>query len=376
MQIKGQKSAWSLQSSLEELERLARTAGAEVVGTVTQRLDRPEGSHYLGKGKLEELAKLREKTAYTMVIADDELSPTQERNLEKALGDVKILDRTSLILDIFAKQARTREGKIQVDLAQHEYVLPRLAGRWRHLERLGGGIGTRGPGETQIETDRRLIAGRIKKLKENIEDVRRHRTLYRERRAKEGIPVIALVGYTNAGKSTLLNALSKAGVQVEDKLFTTLDPTTRRIMLPNGQPALVTDTVGFIQKLPVSLVASFRATLEEMKEADLLLHVIDITHKNAAEQSDTVERILAEMGLGETSGKPKIAVLNKIDRFEGNDEEGQKLAAHYTEQFAASGTPAVVISAARGWGLDKLLKLVSEKLGSKVRKPASAGESS
>ncbi len=222
----------------------------------------------------------------------------------------KVIDRTALILDIFAKRAQTHEGKLQVELAQNEYLLPRLAGQWSHLERLGGGIGTRGPGEMQLETDRRLVERRIHRLKKELGEVRKHRTLYRTNRRRSGVPVVALVGYTNAGKSTLLNTLSGADVLVEDKLFATLDPTTRRLRLPDGQTVLLTDTVGFIHKLPPTVVAAFRATLEELEEADLLLHVVDITHKNAAEQCQTVEDILADLGLEQ---KPRLTLLNKVD---------------------------------------------------------------
>src|SRR4030043_1037999 len=274
---------WPIESSLEELSYLTRTAGAKVVGRLAQKLKRPSTTYYLGKGKLEELIKLREHLPYSVVVFNDELSPRQQRNLEEALG-VKIIDRTALILDIFSRRAQTREGQLQVELAQHQYLLPRLAGQWSHLERLGGGIGTRGPGESQLETDRRLIDKRINLLEQKIESVRKHRALYRRRRKEQGTPIVALVGYTNAGKSTLFNALSKAGVDVEDKLFSTLDPVTRRLALPTGQWFLITDTVGFIHKLPPSIVAAFRATLEDLDEANLLLHIVDITPKNAAHQ--------------------------------------------------------------------------------------------
>src|SRR5581483_5992148 len=282
-EVKGHQG-WSTQSSLAELAQLAETAGAEVVGRASQRLDQPNPATYIGKGKVQEVSAERQDLGYTVVVFDDELTPTQQRNLEELLK-VKVIDRTALILDIFARRAQTREGRLQVELAQLEYLLPRLAGQWSHLERLGGGIGTRGPGETQIETDRRLIRDRISRLKAQIEDVRRHRALYRSRRAKQGVPVAALVGYTNAGKSTLMNALSGAGVLAENRLFATLDPVTRRVRLNDGEDVLLTDTVGFIQKLPTSLVAAFRATLEELSDADLLLHVVDVTDDNAAEQA-------------------------------------------------------------------------------------------
>ena len=346
---------WSIESSLKELSYLSRTAGATVVGKLSQKLERPSPTYYLGKGKLEELIKLKEQSAYTVVIFNDELLPRQQRNLEEAL-EVKVIDRTALILDIFSRRAQTREGQLQVDLAQHQYLLPRLAGQWSHLERLGGGIGTRGPGESQLETDRRLIRKRIHRLQDQIEAIRRHRALYRQKRNKSHIPVVALVGYTNAGKSTLLNVLSQANVLVEDKLFSTLDPVTRRLALPNGQQLLLTDTVGFIHKLPPSIVAAFRATLEELTEADLLLNVVDITHKDAAEQFQTVEEILSDLNLDE---KPQITVLNKVD-LAGNQEEIDILAQNALVKPPDDNT--IVISALKGWGLDILLAKISKYL--------------
>jgi GTP-binding protein HflX len=354
VKIKGARNTWPLDDSLAELAQLARTAGAEVVGTLSQRLNRPTAAYLLGKGKLEELTSLKGELGYDLVIFDEELSPAQQRNIEQAL-QVKVIDRTALILDIFAKRARTHEGRLQVELAQHEYLLPRLAGRWPHLERLGGGIGTRGPGETQLESDRRLIEQRIQRLKKDIEEVRKQRAMYRRRRSRLGIPVVALVGYTNAGKSTLLNTLSNAEVFVEDKLFSTLDPVTRRLSLPNNQEVLLTDTVGFIQKLPPTLVAAFRATLEELDEADLLLHVVDITQKNAAEQSQTVDDLLDDLNLG---AKPRITAINKIDLL----TEDSELIDRYSEQFG-SDSEMVLISAAKGWGLDRMLQLIADILG-------------
>jgi len=354
VEIKGAKDTWSLEDSLEELAQLADTAGAEVVGALVQRLTRPNVAYYLGKGKVEELADLRREVGYDVVVFDDELSPTQQRNLEQAL-EVKIIDRTALILDIFAKRAQTHEGRLQVELAQHEYLLPRLAGQWSHLERLGGGIGTRGPGEAQIETDRRLVRQKIHRLKKEIEQVRKHRALYRRRRTAQGIPIVAVIGYTNAGKSTLLNTLSKADAFVEDKLFATLDPITRRLTLPNKQQVLISDTVGFIQKLPPTVIAAFRATLEELKEAHLLLHVVDITHQNAAEQSTTVDKILSELGLGDM---PRITVLNKVDLFVEKEEDISDLASAVEE----SGQRAVLVSAAKRWGLDSLLQMIERSL--------------
>ena len=342
---------WTLDDSLEELANLASTADVEVVGKMKQRLERPSRT-YLGSGKLKDLASLKEETGYDVVIFDDELSPRQQKNLEDVL-DVKVIDRTALILDIFSKRAQTHEGKLQVELAQNEYLLPRLAGQWSHLERLGGGIGTRGPGEMQLETDRRLVERRIHRLTKELREVRKHRTLYRTNRKRTGIPVVALVGYTNAGKSTLLNTLSGADVLVADKLFATLDPTTRRLRLPNNETVLLTDTVGLIHKLPTTVVAAFRATLEELDEADLLLHVVDITHKNAAEQCQTVEDILADLGLEQ---KPRLTLLNKIDILPADgpnaDELGQKLQIPEKSML--------LISASKGTGLEQLLQRMSE----------------
>jgi GTP-binding protein HflX len=352
-------TTWNAYSSLDELEQLASSAGARVVGKTIQRLESPNAATYVGKGKLEELVSERQK--YDVVLFDDELSPTQQRNLENALK-TKVIDRTALILDIFAQRAQTREGRLQVDLAQAEYLLPRLAGQWSHLERLGGGIGTRGPGETQLETDRRLVRAKISRLKAQLEQVRRHRSLYRRRRERRGIPVVSLVGYTNAGKSTLMRALTRADVLVKNALFATLDPVTRRVEIPGGPPFLLTDTVGFIQKLPTQLVAAFRATLEELQEADLLVHVVDITHVNAADQSQTVEETLAGLGL---VGRPRLTVLNKVDLLVGEDgepfasyEELQELASELT-----AGKPdTVLVSAEQRWGLRELLQEISDTL--------------
>ncbi len=359
VEIKGERNGWSLEGSVEELGQLARTAGAAVVGSMTQRLAAPTPAYYIGKGKLEELASLRGKVGYNLVIFDDDLTPAQQRNLEQML-DVKVIDRTALILDIFARRARTHEGRLQVELAQQEYLLPRLARRWPHLERLGAGIGTRGPGETQLETDRRLIQRRIQRLKGEIEAMRKHRALYRRRRSEQGIPVVALVGYTNAGKSTLLNSLSNANVLVESKLFATLDPTTRRLILPDNKLVLFTDTVGFIQKLPPTLVVAFRATLEELAEANLLLLVVDIASETAAQQCHTVEDMLEDLSL---TDKPRLIALNKIDLLAGevrpSDEEA---ILKYIDQIGTRVKTAALISAAKGWGLKRMLELVAEKL--------------
>ena len=351
-EVKGRGGLWSLEESLEELALLARTAGADVVSAINQRLDRST-PYYLGTGKLEELKQLLAESESALVIFDDELTPTQQRNLENALK-VKVIDRTALILDIFSRNARTHEGQLQVELAQHRYLLPRLAGQWSHLERLGGGIGTRGPGETQIETDRRLIRRRIQKLEEDLQIVRRRRVSYMGRRKQARLPVVSLVGYTNAGKSTLFNALSKAGVQVQDQLFSTLDSVTRRIWLPRGGQVLLTDTVGFIHKLPPTLVAAFRTTLEELQEADLLLHVVDINQPKAPEQAEVVENTLSELGLGE---KPKLLIVNKMDLVAPAADGKQA-----DELPVPSGKPSVLVSAARGWNLDQLLMQIYEEL--------------
>ncbi len=359
--------------SLSELAELARTAGAEVVGQATQRLNHPVAATYIGKGKLEEVGEARREAGANVVIFDDELSPSQQRNLEMSL-DAKVIDRTALILDIFATRAQTKEGRLQVALAQMQYLLPRLAGQWSHLERMEGAIGTRGPGETQIETDRRLIRGRIAKIKRDLEDVRTQRALYRRHRERSGIPVVALVGYTNAGKSTLMRALSGADVLAEDRLFATLDPVTRRLRLPAGETVLLTDTVGFIQKLPTELIAAFRATLEELQEADLLLHVVDISHPNAFEQTQTVERTLADLGVGD---RPVLLALNKVDllRQPGGDRVASIDEARALLQ-GAGPPPANValVSAARRWGLDALLARVADGLDGRFGSTAAGSE--
>jgi GTP-binding protein HflX len=339
---------------------LARTAGIEVVGQTWQRLDRFNPATLIGSGKVEELSELHRDLDFDTVILDDELSPRQLRNLEEALGDdVKVLDRTGLILDIFAQHARTREGQLQVELAQYQYRLPRLTRAWTHLARQAGGgaarggvagVGLRGPGETQLEVDRREIGRRIAQIKEDLEQVRRHRALHRRQRKRHAVPVVAIVGYTNAGKSTLLNALSGSDVLVEDKLFATLDPTTRRVLLPSGREVLFSDTVGFIQKLPTDLVAAFRATLEEINEADLILHVVDITHPNAGQQSQTVMDTLADL---EVVDRPVIVALNKIDRL-----PNPGAVREWLDEFPNS----LAISAAQHMGLEALLERVEEVL--------------
>lgn len=339
---------------------LAASAGARVVGRIVQQLPAPSHDYYVGRGKIDDLKNLKNSTDYNLVILDDELTPKQQENLENAL-EVKIIDRVALILDIFSRRARTHEGRLQVELAQHQYLLPRLAGQWSHLERLGGGIGTRGPGESQLETDRRLIRKKIQKLEELTEEVSRRRSLYRQQREQSRIPVVALVGYTNAGKSTLLNRLAKADVLADDRLFATLDPTTRRMILPDNTAILITDTVGFIRKLPPTIVSAFRATLEELSEANLLLHVVDVSSPEAAEQFQTVENILTELKLKD---KKKITVLNKIDRLLPDEpqQDGSGLENVLTGMGLTPDENTVVISAVKGWGLPRLLAVISAAL--------------
>jgi GTPase len=351
----------SLEDSLIELARLADTAGLVVVGELTQKLDRPFVETYIGPGKVQELFTLAEETLSQVVLFDDELSPRHQRELEKALGDnLRVLDRTGLILDIFAQHAHTAEGMLQVELAQYEYLLPRLTRQWTHLARqagggggrtgMSGGVGLRGPGETQLEVDRRAIRSRISHLKRELEKVRAHRLRYRSQRKRSRVPIVAIVGYTNAGKSTLLNRLSKAEVYTADQLFATLDPTTRRVELPGSYQALFTDTVGFIQKLPTTLIAAFQATLEEIAEADLLLHVVDISHPSALEQFRSVQETLNEIGAGHI---PTVTALNKIDRLNQPD-----LARETVRNYPK----AVAISASTGIGQAELLDLIQQEL--------------
>ena len=352
---------WAAADSLEELASLAETVDVEVVGAVTQKLPHPLAGTYVGKGKLEEIKNRRADADYDVVMIDDDLSPAQQRNLERAL-EVKVIDRTALILDVFARRAATHEGRLQVELAQLEYRLPRLTGLWTHLSRQGvGGVGLRGPGETQLESDRRELGKRIVHIKRELGEVHRHRQLYRDRRRGTPIPVVALVGYTNAGKSTLLNALTGANVMAEDKLFATLDPTTRRRALPSGREVLFTDTVGFINNLPTLLIAAFRATLEEINEASVLVHVVDVTHPNAAEQVQTVMSVLEELGADD---KPVVTALNKIDRLAGEGDDAVAIEALLgrlgpAAVLAVNPTP---ISAQRGIGFDDLLAQVEVAL--------------
>ncbi len=361
VEIRNQDNLLVLQDSLAELELLAGTAGLNVVGQATQRLDHPNPQTFIGPGKVEEVHALVEEVRADVVLFDEELSPRHLRELEKIFGEnARIVDRTALILDIFAQHAATREGALQVELAQYEYRLPRLTRAWTHLARQAGGgggrsgsvggVGLRGPGETQLEVDRRDIRRRIAHLKVELEKVRTHRQQYRLRRKRSRIPVVALVGYTNAGKSTLLNHLSEADVYVADQLFATLDPTTRRVELPSGNMILVTDTVGFIQKLPTELIAAFRATLEEIVEADLLMHVVDVTHTNAKAQAEAVYQTLSEI---EADHIPTLSVLNKIDLLA--DPENARLAL-------ANFPNSVAISALTGEGIQDLLGRVNEHL--------------
>src|SRR5687767_9829289 len=339
----GQDAGWSAQESLTELGSLADTAGAEVVGVEWQNRRHIDPNWYLGKGKAEELVHARSETGFTMLVADDELSPNQQRALEGLLG-VKVLDRSGLILDIFAQHARTHEGRLQVELAQLEYQLPRLTRLWTHLSRTQGGIGSRGPGETQLETDRRIIRDKIKKLKERVEHVRRQRDTAARSRDRRLVPTVAIVGYTNAGKSSMLNTLvgSEAAL-AEDRLFATLDPTSRMVRLGDGQSAVVTDTVGFIHKLPHQLMDAFRATLEEVNRADVLLEVVDVADTRAPEHRQTVQQVLDELGAGE---KPRLLVYNKADLVDPQAADGAVPAP--------SIAGSVLVSALSGYGMDTL----------------------
>jgi GTP-binding protein HflX len=346
-----------LREQLDELTELARTAGAEVVGTEIQRRETPDPALYFGRGKVAEWKSLRGDLRFDVVVSNDALSPRQQRNLERAL-DAGVLDRTELILDIFAQHARTREGRIQVEVAQLRHMLPRLVGG-RDLSRLGGGIGTRGPGEQKLEIDRRRIRTRLRDLERELAQVRRQRALHRARRARSAQRTVALVGYTNAGKSSLLNALTRGGVVAEDRLFATLDPTTRALDLGQGASCLLTDTVGFIQKLPTELVAAFRATLEEVVEADVLVHVLDLAHPAAAQQLLTVHAVLDDL---EAFAKPAVLAANKVDLL---DEMSRDAALRSLDVSAY--LEVVPVSALRGGGLERLRGAIADVLAESLR---------
>jgi len=364
----GADAGWTAEDSLAELANLAMTAGAEVVGAEWQNRRHIDPNWYIGKGKAEELVSAKSETNFDLLVTDDELSPSQQKSLESLLN-VKVIDRSRLILDIFAQHARTHEGRLQVELAQLEYQLPRLTRLWTHLSRTGGGIGTRGPGESQLETDRRLIRERIKKMKGRVDDVRRTRETAARGRDRKLTATVGIVGYTNAGKSTLLNALVGSVVALaEDKLFATLDPTSRQVKLGDGQSAIVTDTVGFIHKLPHQLVDAFRATLEEVNRADVLLEVVDASDAHFAEHRVTVQTVLDELGAGD---KPRVVVFNKADLLDPAARDGN------TPGPAISG--AVFVSALTGYGLDTLRAEISAVLASlwvaiDLHVPYTAGE--
>ncbi len=363
----GDDPGWSAEDSLAELASLAETAGAEVVGAEWQNRRHVDPNWYVGKGKADELLAARSETGFDLLVADDELSPGQQRALEGLLS-VKVIDRSRLILDIFAQHARTHEGRLQVELAQLEYQLPRLTRLWTHLSRTGGGIGTRGPGESQLETDRRIIRERIKKMKERVEDVRRQRATAARGRDRRLMPTVAIVGYTNAGKSTMLNALVGSDVALaEDRLFATLDPTSRQVRLGDGQTAIATDTVGFIHKLPHQLVDAFRATLEEVTRADVLVEVVDASDGHFEEHRTTVQAVLTELEAGD---KPRLVAFNKADLLVADGD-----AATHVPIVAGS----VLVSALSGFGLDSLRTELATLLASlwedlDVSVPYAAGE--
>tara|TARA_Y100000590_G_scaffold441818_1_gene569110 strand:+ start:18585 stop:19754 length:1170 start_codon:yes stop_codon:yes gene_type:complete len=351
---------WRTKESLKELKALVNSAGATVVEVQSQRVGKRKPT-YMGIGKIEELKYLVNDKKIDTIVLDDELSPAQQRNLENLL-EIKVVDRTALILDIFAQRAQTREGRLQVELAQLDYLLPRLVGQWSHLERLGGGIGTRGPGESQLETDRRLLRKRVDKIRQELENVRRRRGQARQNRFEQGIPVVSLVGYTNSGKSTLMNALTRAHVVAEDKLFATLDPVTRKMPLISGRMSLISDTVGFINKLPTSLVAAFRATLEELRDADILLHVIDISNTNALAQYESVVELLKDLDLMNT---PTIHVLNKVDVMVPSEVSSYEVKITEAASTYYESPESVSISAVSRFNLEELLQLIDIKVTDK-----------
>jgi GTP-binding protein HflX len=337
---------FQIDESLEELAGLVTAAGGTVVGRITQDRAAPAPGLFFGRGKIDEIGQTARAESAVLFVSDDPLSPIQERNISQALG-IKVIDRTALILDIFAQRARTSEGKLQVELAQLTYLLPRLVGQWTHLERLGGGIGTRGPGETQLESDRRAIRRKVMQIRRQLDSVQVHRRLQRQGRRRAGVPVVALVGYTNAGKTTLLNRLAGSELTAADQLFVTLDPAARVVHPEGGRRFVLTDTVGFIRKLPHELIAAFRATLEELTDADVLLHVVDASHPAIDDHMKAVDDLLAELGVAD---RPTVLVMNKIDRLE---TDPTPLAAR---------SEAVAISAADGTGIDALLKAIERAL--------------
>ena len=355
--VRSEGDYWALEDSLAELSELARAAGANPIARFAQTMNKPSPT-YIGKGKIDELQHAIEHKEVDTAIFDDELSPNQQKILEDKLG-VKVIDRTALILDVFAQRARSREGTLQIELAQTEYLLPRLAGQWSHLERLGGGVGTRGPGETQIETDRRLVRRKLQRVKKELKQVRSQRDQQRQRRTSGEAKIVSLVGYTNAGKSALFNKITSSDVIERNQLFSTLDTTTRRMYLPSGTVATISDTVGFVHKLPPILVAAFRATLEEALEADLLIQVVDVSSPYAVEQAQVVTDQLADMGIGDT---PRILVLNKLDLVIDDPDEPINLEI-FDQIDVTVFNRVVTTSAVKGWGMSELRDAIEAEVG-------------